>query len=416
LGKGLRSMGGKALLLLILAAAGAVLSFRFRGSFAGGLLLAACEAALVGGMADWFAVVALFRHPLGLSWLPHTAIVPANRQNIINGIVDIVENEWLKVTVIQERIASLSLVEGLLNAAGGRRGQNRLRIIIGGLISDLVESLDMDRIAVYLEQVLQDTVARTVDVSGIGEPGGEEVTDFILDELMVLLNTPDIREVMAGYLRRSAEDYKRSGFWRRLTFDTGEQLKIIDYDVAASVAVARFRDLVDRMRQPGDEYRTRLQTVLFGREGNERFRRLIESWKEDAIGRLDFGRMIAGFLARLKTSASGGMISRYRGSNQLLNQVMELVNGQLEILRRDPVRREELDRRLKTELIRLVDKYHGLIGDMVRENLERLNVASFVASVEDRVGDDLQWIRINGTVVGALVGVAIYLATHLPVR
>ena len=403
--------------LLALAAAGGAAAWPFRDRFVGGLVLAACEAALVGGLADWFAVVALFRHPLGLSWVPHTAIVPANRENIINGIVDIVENDWLKVAVIKEKIQSLALVDGLLNLAGSPRVQHRLRIIIGGLAGDLVRSLDADRVAAYLEKAIRDTlvVPLTVNFLRTMELGAyeDEITDFVLDQFAVLLHTLDLREIIARYLRKAAEEYKRSGFWRRLTVDTGEQLKIIDYDAAAGVAVARIHDLIGEMRLPGNEYRARLKAVFFNLESNENLRRLIDSWKEDALGRLDFTRSIARFIAGIKESGSRGIISNVRSSNQLLNHVMDLLNDQLAGLAADPAKREKLDRWLKKELIRLVEKNHGVIGDLVRENLERLNVRSFVASVEDRVGDDLQWIRINGTLVGALVGIGLYLVTHL---
>jgi len=412
-----RSMRGRSLLLLILAAAGVAGAWPFRGGFAGGLVLAACEAALVGGMADWFAVVALFRHPMGLSWLPHTAIVPANRENMINGIADIVENEWLKVAVIQEKIASLSLVDGLLNIVDNKRGQNRLRIIIGGLVSDMIKSLDTDKIAAYLEKAIRDTVVVPLTVSVIRtmELGSyeDEIMDFIIDEFVVLLNTVDIREILTTYLRKAVEDYKRSGFWRRLTIDTGEQLRLIDYASATDVALGRIYDLVRDMRQPENEYRIRLKSVFFNLENNETLQHLIDAWKNDALNRLDFTRSIAQFIAGVKQSASGGIISNVRNSNQLLNHIMELVNDQLVQLREDAAKKDKLDRWLKNELVRLVEKNHGLIGDIVRDNLERLNVQSFVASVEDRVGDDLQWIRINGTVVGALVGIGLYLATHL---
>lgn len=412
-----RSMKGKSLFLLILAVVGVAVSWPYRNVFFGGLVLAACEAALVGGMADWFAVVALFRHPLNIPWLPHTAIVPANRENIINGIVDIVENEWLKLSVIREKIASLSLVDGLLDMLDDQRGSKRLRIIIGGLVGDLVKSLDTDKIAAYLEKKVKDTVLGplTVNVIKTMELGSheDEIMDFIIDEFLVLLNTLDIREILTTYLKKAAADYKRSGFWRRLTIDTGEQLKIIDYDSVAYVALDRVQDMVVDMRRPENEYRIKLKSVFFNLENNESLQQLIESWKNDALKRLDFTQAIAGYIAGIKQAASGGIISNVRNSNRLLNYIMDLVGDQLVQLREDAAKKDKLDRWLKTELIRLVEKYHGLVGDIVRDNMERLDVRSFVASVEDRVGDDLQWIRINGTVVGALVGIGLYLATHL---
>ena len=68
---------------------------------------------------------------------------------------------------------------------------------------------------------------------------------------------------------------------------------------------------------------------------------------------------------------------------------------------------------IKSELASLLERYHGVIGSIVREKLQGLNDAGLVESLEDKVGDDLQWIRINGTVIGALVGIAQYLLLHL---
>jgi len=100
MGKNYANIAG---LSLLAASTGFVASLPFQGNLAGQLVHAASEAALVGGIADWYAVTALFRHPLGQKWIPHTAIIPKNRQRIIDGIVDMVENEWLTKEIIKEK-------------------------------------------------------------------------------------------------------------------------------------------------------------------------------------------------------------------------------------------------------------------------------------------------------------------------
>ena len=89
----MKNMKKVATALLVLTILGSLTAWNFRTSFTGGLFFAAFEAALVGALADWFAVVALFRHPLGLKFIPHTAIIPNNRGRIIEGIVKIVETD-----------------------------------------------------------------------------------------------------------------------------------------------------------------------------------------------------------------------------------------------------------------------------------------------------------------------------------
>ena len=121
----MRNMKAVATTLLLAAVLGSVVSWNFRSSFSGGLFFAACEAALVGALADWFAVVALFRHPLGLKFIPHTAIIPNNRDRIIEAIVKIVETDWLSLEFISAKIQAYPLVDGItaaLQTDQARRG------------------------------------------------------------------------------------------------------------------------------------------------------------------------------------------------------------------------------------------------------------------------------------------------------
>ena len=108
-----KRMYGIATAMLLLAVVGSIIAWPYRGGFTGGLIFAACEASLVGALADWFAVVALFRHPLGLKFIPHTAIIPNNRGRIIEGIVKIVEKDWLSLDFIQSKLHDYPIIDGV---------------------------------------------------------------------------------------------------------------------------------------------------------------------------------------------------------------------------------------------------------------------------------------------------------------
>jgi uncharacterized membrane-anchored protein YjiN (DUF445 family) len=90
-----------------------------------------------------------------------------------------------------------------------------------------------------------------------------------------------------------------------------------------------------------------------------------------------------------------------------------MVVEQINIIRQDEERKAVVELWIKSEIMGLLERYHAVIGMIVREKLQSLNDAGLVQSLEDKVGDDLQWIRINGTVIGALVGVLQYLLLHL---
>jgi uncharacterized membrane-anchored protein YjiN (DUF445 family) len=91
----------------------------------------------------------------------------------------------------------------------------------------------------------------------------------------------------------------------------------------------------------------------------------------------------------------------------------QMIAEQLQNLRQDEDRKADAEAWIKTETASLLEHYHGVIGSMVREKLQALNDEGLVRSLEDKVGDDLQWIRVNGTLIGALVGIAQYLLLHL---
>src|SRR6266542_2913464 len=100
---------------LALSLAGEILRRSGVSEFWGGLIAAFGEAALVGGLADWFAVRALFGHPLGLRIFPHTAIIPRNRQRIVREVRNLVQNEWLPKDMLVARVHAFDFVgDGLL--------------------------------------------------------------------------------------------------------------------------------------------------------------------------------------------------------------------------------------------------------------------------------------------------------------
>jgi len=118
------------------------------------IVAAGFEAAMVGGFADWFAVTALFRHPLGLP-IPHTAIIPTRRAKIIEGIVTMVEEDWLSPEVIGARLARMSpsgvIVDWLRDPAHVERVGAPLRDVLRGL----ARTLTQDEVVAFVERGLQ---------------------------------------------------------------------------------------------------------------------------------------------------------------------------------------------------------------------------------------------------------------------
>ena len=143
-----RRMRLTATALLVAMAALFLLATQFEGVHpAWGYVIAFAEAAMVGGLADWFAVTALFRHPLGIP-IPHTAIIPANKDRIANTMAGFLRDNFLTPTVVARRMRdmNLALAVGDFLAAPRTAGRGRVREGAAGLLAELLESLDPERL------------------------------------------------------------------------------------------------------------------------------------------------------------------------------------------------------------------------------------------------------------------------------
>ena len=140
--------------LLLVMAAAFMLIRRFGGEHpAWGYALAFTEAAMVGGLADWFAVTALFRRPLGLP-IPHTAIIPENKDRIAETMAAFLRDNFLTPTVIAQRMRSYNIAAttGSYLAQPARGGQSRLRAGAANLLGDILESLDPEQLGALVKR------------------------------------------------------------------------------------------------------------------------------------------------------------------------------------------------------------------------------------------------------------------------
>lgn len=407
--------------LLLFALVGSIIAWPYRQSFEGGLIFAAFEAALVGALADWFAVSALFRHPLGMKFIPHTAIIPNNRDRIIEGIVDIVQNEWLSVDVIRTRIVDYPIIDALISGLETEEGVRSLRRLAGSLIVNTIKNVEPEDAARFVHLVLSENtgaiklspelVERFED--SVKSLYGNDVIQFFLDWSIALAQRPDFERLVRTTMQKAVDEYSnRGGFFRRLTRGLGESLDIVNYDEAAESITHRLIQFLIRMRDPANPYRQRVRDEL------DRVRLanadsasvMMEGLMEKVVNTEDGLKATIEVLTTLKNQMLSGDIEE----SPMVNYLTGLAVDQFQLVQRDPERKAAVESWIKNEVVGFVERYHSVIGRIVRDNLQSLNDDGFVESLEDKVGDDLQWIRVNGTVIGSLVGIAQYLILHLP--
>jgi uncharacterized membrane-anchored protein YjiN (DUF445 family) len=410
---------------LLVAIAGAVASrvALARGPLAGALWLrivaAGFEAATVGGLADWFAVTALFRHPLGLP-IPHTAIIPARRDRIIDGIVTMVEEDWLSPEAILARLEGIVPSDEIENLLGDPRNVER----IGGPVRDLVRAfariLTAEEVAGFVERALERELrgirvdaetGRWLARAASSESAGVAFTT-LASSLANLAARPRTAEDLHWWLERAAGQMRAEGKRLRAFALRRKSLQRLVVQTLCDWAAAEFRKAADDGEHP-------LRRLVLG--SIERFAERLAAGDASALGQAERLRaalveslepgpvvrdVLGGLRAQLEqdldapTGALAGLIDR------------ELHGGILELLR-DPDRRARFDRFVRQTAEDLVRRKHHEIGDTVRDVLQKLKTDELVAQIEARVGADLQFIRLNGAVVGGLVGIAIAVAHWL---
>lgn len=382
------------------------------------VLAAGFEAGTVGGLADWFAVTALFRHPLGLP-IPHTAIIPARRTKIIESIVSMIEDEWLSPEVIGARLAHFApsdvIVEWLRDTAHVERLGAPLRDLLRGLARTLTQG----EVAEFVNRTLQRQLRELPVDASIGawlqhfaaSESASATFETAALSLANLARRPRTADNLYAWLDRTAEQLYRDGkrlvplFLRR---------KLVQRKIVEAACASASSELLTASADPQHP----LRRLIFGAVDNfaQRLANGDPSALEQAeqvrtaiVESLEAAPVIRNLLAQIRTQLDQDL-------DQPGGYLAELVDRQLRAgiveLLEDPQRRVAFDTWVRTTADDLLRRHHHQIGVTVRENLEALDTAALVSQIEDRVGADLQFIRLNGAIVGGLIGVLIAVA-HL---
>ena len=395
----------KATIALVISVAGAAGTAGLAGTgFFGGMLHNGFLAATIGGMADWFAVTALFRKPLGISY--RTEIIVRNRQRIMQAIVDFAGNDLLGtenvMRFVRQQDTSLFLREFLRSS-----GQEKLLPAVDRMAVQLQGSLQPEVLAAgiapglcrLLNEKLADRIAADF-LQGLSE---EENARTILHLLAAaaeeLLQDEEPKKLMAAYaddvLNEYAEAVSGRAFLMGLIGLDGAKVADALWDKAA----AYLRELSERQEAEA------MAAVWLG----GKIRELAENSKvtgglSEAIQSYCGQERLSEMLERvLEGYLSGGGLARWIHEQAASCMERFIASGDMQ---------KKTDAVLKDWLEKELQGHHDVIAGMIEERLGRLSDKELVEFTEEKVADDLQMIRINGSVVGALTGMALYAVVY----
>ena len=369
-----------------------------------GYVQAAAEASMVGGLADWFAVTALFRHPLRLP-IPHTAIIPRKKDQIGAGLADFVSDYFLTTDIVGERVAAAQVPQRvgqwLAEPAHAAQVAAELSGAVGGMAAVLQDNELRDAVAAFADKRLRELEAA---------PLLARVLDAICD-------SGQHQVVLTAALRGSMNflTENRGSLRRRLSEESPEWVpEWVDdrvFNKAFTALQSFLADIsVDSEHELRRGYDTQLREFAAKLRSDPEQAAKIEETKLRLLEHPAVREWLGTLWMRTKTLVLDGASDP---ESELRTGVERLTIRAGEVLRDDPVAAAKIDEALQRLSAHIVTEYADDLAAVISTTVQRWDTEETSRRLELQVGRDLQFIRINGTVVGSLAGLAIYTASQI---
>jgi len=366
-----------------------------------GFARAFAEAAMVGGLADWFAVTALFRHPLGLP-IPHTAIIPRNKDRIGETLAAFLRDNFLTPAVIARRMARLDVAgaAGRLLAAPSA-SDDRVRRGASRLLADSLEALDDERLGGMVKGALVQRIGQLQAAPLLGQLLAAAMKDGRHQPVMDAFIRWGARTLEANRTLIRQIVHERSGTIMRFTG--------LDETLANKIIDGLDKLLHEAAEDPQHQLRVKVEeglaTLADDLQNDPAMQARVDRIRDEMIANPAMQRWLDG----IWQAAREGLLRAARDPEAALaGRLGEAVRQIGETLRDDPALRHLVNRFARRVAVGTAARYGGGIVTLVSETVRSWDARTITDRLENAVGRDLQYIRINGTLVGGLVGVTLH--------
>jgi uncharacterized membrane-anchored protein YjiN (DUF445 family) len=388
--------------LLIAMAVLTAASYALPVGFAAAVLQAAAKAGFVGGIADWFAVTALFRHPLGLP-IPHTAIIPAQKERLGRALGRFVGNHVFTEAEVRRTLGQLDLAGIFSRVLADPVAMEPAALGLAAMLPKLLATVEDGR--------ARRTLARLIPRL-VGGPAAGKVVARALRSLVEGGRHQEVFGFILGRLKlvlAEREDALRRAIEERVREQGG---KLVGWALGASIArrvLTQVNAELDKMEDDGSELRAAF---------DEWMRREITRIEEDPARAAEIGRAVRQVVAHDTVRAWVWDIwSRLRlaleaDATRPSGHTVTFLAGALAnlgtMLQTDAGARTGVQRAAEGILVGVLPAAQARVSGFIAEVVGNWDAATITEKLELRVGSDLQYVRVNGTLVGFLVGGILY--------
>jgi uncharacterized membrane-anchored protein YjiN (DUF445 family) len=366
------------------------------------IIAAFAEAATIGGIADWYAVVAIFKRPLNLPF-PHTAIIPNNQHRIAENLGGFIENNFLARAPVEAKLREIDFAGEMSRWLAGRRRAESLAGFVVRFIPQLLATVDERGLVQFATRRVSAQLARTDIAPLVGDVldsftrdgRHQQLLDEVISAMHRFLNNSDTLEVIRGKVKRELPLF--------FNLVQGDRLVLNRLVQAATELLDEIKD--DREHPLRAEFETFVKDYVRRTRRTKGFARRVEGLKQQLLARQELGQAAESLWENLRLYILRDIESDESVLRARLADLFVDVGQKLE---HEPALRRDINEGMVTVLSNLVEEQRGNISAYVAEQVKGWDIQQLLTLIEVNVGRDLQYIRFNGMIIGGFVGVALY--------
>ncbi|MFJ8044857.1 DUF445 domain-containing protein [Kitasatospora sp. NPDC096147] len=364
-----------------------------------GYVAAAAEAGMVGALADWFAVTALFRRPFGLP-IPHTAIIPTKKDAFGQSLGDFVGDNFLSAPVVRERLARIGIARRLGEWLAAPGGAERVTSEAAAALRGVLAVLNDDDV----QAVVAEAVTRRAAATSVAEPAGR-----LLGKVAADGGHHGVVDLVAVRVHAWLTEHHQDVVGRITQKTPGWTPRFIDHQVGERVYKELMRFVTDIRDDPRHPARGAVDAFLtdFAVELQQDPATIarVERAKDDLLARPEVQDLIASSWAAVRTLV---LTAAEDENSELRRRIRDGLRDFGHKLATERRLQSKVDGWLQDAAGYVVQNYRAEITALISDTVAGWDADDASRKIEANVGRDLQFIRINGTVVGALAGLLIH--------
>lgn len=369
-----------------------------------GYVKAFSEAAMVGALADWFAVTALFHHPLGLP-IPHTNIIEKSKQKIGNNLGDFVVENFLSSNNLRPYIQKIKVTKYVIQFLEKEKNQEFILKEIRHLLIDIVEKLNDEAMATFIAR----KSASLIDTIQFNDILASGVTYFLNKKEHEPLITFLAQKIK--FFIHENEEMVRDRVKEESYFFIP---KFVDKKLAAKIASGLIHYFEEIEQDPQHKIRTEISTQLYKLADDIRIKPYWQNEVEKLKSNLLSEKRLMTYANSIWENLKGSIRDELnKDPSSLINYLGGMLQDMVMKMNEDPVLEEKIDHWVRHHAYKLILRNTNNVSLLISNTVGKWEGRELSEKLELEVGKDLQFIRINGTIVGGIVGLLIYTITKL---